>query len=248
MACEISNPMFHKIDRLFGPHDVDLFATRKNNKRIPASLKILDQPVSVSPMELDPASHQEDQNLPCGFRPTETISPEAVTNPSPPGISRPEKRKAVDERQQELDAHRLAIKRSQYDQKGLNDQARAILSSNYKQQHLETRYAYIQNRFLKQTDFQALILLAICVFMRPSDKERIDESRTTSSLDSVKFTMVEPKEKRMGLSINKTVYISSHSEKRPKASALGSTLATEAGASIDEVVSQGYWSSRSVFD
>ncbi|OMH83257.1 hypothetical protein AX774_g3239 [Zancudomyces culisetae] len=91
-------------------------------------------------------------------------------------------------------------------------------------------------------------LLAICVFMRPSDKKRIDESRTTSSLDSVKFTMVASKEKRMGLSINKTVYITSHSEKRPKASALGSTLATEASASIYEVVSQGYWSSRSVFD
>ncbi|OMH83258.1 hypothetical protein AX774_g3240 [Zancudomyces culisetae] len=32
-----------------------------SDKRIPASLEILDQIVCVSPMELDPASHQEDQ-------------------------------------------------------------------------------------------------------------------------------------------------------------------------------------------
>ncbi|OMH79599.1 hypothetical protein AX774_g6982 [Zancudomyces culisetae] len=62
----------------------------------------------------------------------------------------------------------------------------------------------------QQLTSKLCFLLVICGFTRPSDIERIDESRTASSLDSVKFTVVEPKEKRMGFSINKTVYISSH--------------------------------------
>ncbi|KAI9248021.1 hypothetical protein BDA99DRAFT_564985 [Phascolomyces articulosus] len=160
---------------------------------------------------------------------------------------------------------------------------------------------------------------AITGFLRPSNIERIDASRTAISNTHLRLIIAKPKEKRRGQPIEKSVSIHVHtnhllcplrayvtyqdrfcqepcpraypvsngprtqvfcfirhvhnhsqpvsSERisnhikymidfiphpegvaRPKARALGSTAAIEAGASLDDVLVHGSWFSSSVFD
>ncbi|OMH85758.1 hypothetical protein AX774_g685 [Zancudomyces culisetae] len=54
-------------------------------------------------------------------------------------------------------------------------------------------------------------LQAICGFKRPSDIERIDNWKTTMTNDILNLVVIQPKEKRMSLSITKSVSIHKHS-------------------------------------
>ena len=57
-------------------------------------------------------------------------------------------------------------------------------------------------------------LLGVCGFMRPSDIERIDMDKSTCTdiRDRIVFTVVAPKEKRLGQRVMKEVIIRSHSD------------------------------------
>ncbi|OMJ12257.1 hypothetical protein AYI70_g9231, partial [Smittium culicis] len=58
--------------------------------------------------------------------------------------------------------------------------------------------------------------------MRPSDIETVDDSRAQINVSFVRFVVVMPKEK--------------------------STLVSNAGASYDDIISQGFWPSRGIFE
>ncbi|OMH84088.1 hypothetical protein AX774_g2394 [Zancudomyces culisetae] len=57
-------------------------------------------------------------------------------------------------------------------------------------------------------------LIAICGFLRPSDIERIDDSKTSVTREYIKFIIVGPKEKRNGTPIEKVSIIHAHSDKK----------------------------------
>ncbi|OMJ11203.1 hypothetical protein AYI69_g9922, partial [Smittium culicis] len=57
-------------------------------------------------------------------------------------------------------------------------------------------------------------LIAICGFLRPSDIERIDDSKTSVTKEYIKFIIVGPKEKRNGTPIEKVSIIHTHSDKK----------------------------------
>ncbi|PWA00807.1 hypothetical protein BB558_003131 [Smittium angustum] len=104
-------------------------------------------------------------------------------------------------------------------------------------------------------------LLGFCGFMRPSDIERIDESRTTIEEKFVRFIIIiyvrkiRNHSEHVGSewisnsikSVIKLLKIPK-GQKTPKARALGSTKAIRAGANLNDILTQGFWSSQSIFD
>ncbi|KAI7862714.1 uncharacterized protein EV154DRAFT_433286 [Mucor mucedo] len=68
-----------------------------------------------------------------------------------------------------------------------------------------------QSMNLLQLTQKLCFLLGITGFLRPSDIERIDDSKTMVTAESLRLVILAPKEKRAGRPIEKVVVISNHS-------------------------------------
>ncbi|PVU99954.1 hypothetical protein BB560_005426 [Smittium megazygosporum] len=97
-------------------------------------------------------------------------------------------------------------------------------------------------------------VMAVCGFMRPSVIERVGDTKTQITDSYVRFVEVSSKEKRGGSTIKKHINTLinlielDNGKMKPKAHVLGSILATTAGATYEDVVTQGLWLSQGIFE
>ncbi|OMJ07681.1 hypothetical protein AYI70_g12029 [Smittium culicis] len=153
----ISEKLFHRIQKYFGPHDIDI-----QDECIQPQLDRVDESIHVSAVESDPAHHPEDPSgedhsdsdhavleiSPVVSGPEGPVNCTANQDSSVSSHPRSEKRKISDNAQLDMVAYDLAVMRARYQEAGLDGQAKKLILDNTRVKTKQKKYLNPKNKFI----------------------------------------------------------------------------------------------------
>ncbi|OMJ08043.1 hypothetical protein AYI70_g6600 [Smittium culicis] len=130
----ISEKLFHRIQKYFGPHDIDMFAT--HHPEDPPGEDHNNSNHAV--MEISSVVSGSKEHINC------------FTNQDPCSSSHPrsEKRKISDNAQLDMVAYDLPVMRARYQEAGLDGQAKKLILDNTRVKTKQKKYLNPKNKFI----------------------------------------------------------------------------------------------------